>query len=129
MGIRLRARLCDLPKPMIPFSGKPLLAYQIELAKEHGFDQITIFACYRADLIQCYFGDGQRFGVPITYVIEEHPLGTAGAVLAGFQSLAENFLVLYGDTMVNVDLGRIWERHLEQGADATLLVHPNDHPL
>ncbi|HKQ36973.1 MAG TPA: HAD-IIIA family hydrolase, partial [Verrucomicrobiae bacterium] len=55
--------------------------------------------------------------------------GTAGAVLAGYDLLAETFLVLYGDTMVNVDLRRIWDAHLMAKADATLLLHPNDHPL
>src|SRR5947209_7500678 len=118
-----------MPKPMIPFAGKPLLEYQIELAREHGFANIIILAHYRAELIESHFGDGRRFGVEISYAVEQQPLGTAGAVLASFDKLAENFLVLCGDTMVNVDLGRIWERHLSGHADATLLVHPNDHPF
>ena len=70
-----------------------------------------------------------RFGVRISYLIETQPLGTAGAVLAGYDSLAENFLVLYGDTLVNVDLNRIWQKHTSSNADATLFLHPNDHPL
>lgn len=129
LGTRLKARLGDLPKPMIPISGKPLLEHQIELAKSHGFTQIIIFACYRPDLIERHFGDGSRWGVQIRYIIEARPLGTAGAVLAGFSELANRFLVLYGDTMVNVDLDRIWKAHIKKGADATLLLHPNDHPL
>jgi histidinol-phosphate phosphatase family protein len=129
MGTRLKARLGDLPKPMIPIAGKPLLEHHVELAKRHCFSEIIIFACYRPDLIEHHLGDGRRWGVSISYVIEKEPLGTAGAVLAGFDKLQENFLVLYGDAMVNVDLERIWQTHLQRKADATLLLHPNDHPL
>src|SRR5205823_536627 len=113
MGKRLKARLGDLPKPMISVAGRPLLEHQIELAKKFGFTEVTIFACYRADIIEQHFGNGHRWGVKIEYVIEKEPLGTAGAVLAGFEKLADNFLVMYGDTMVNVDLERIWKKHLE----------------
>jgi histidinol-phosphate phosphatase family protein len=129
MGTRLKARLADLPKPLIPIGGKPLLVHQIELARRHGFTDIVVFACYRPDLIQAELKDGSRWGVKVRYEIEKTPLGTAGAVLARLNALAERFLVFYGDTMVNVDLGRIWERHARSGADATLLLHPNDHPL
>jgi histidinol-phosphate phosphatase family protein len=129
MGTRLKARLGDLPKPMIPIAGKPLLEHQIELAQRHGFHDIIIFACYRADLIEQHFGDGSKWGMRIRIVVEREPLGTAGAVLAGFELLAEEFLVMYGDTMVNVDLERIRQAHLRSHAAATLLLHPNDHPL
>jgi histidinol-phosphate phosphatase family protein len=129
MGSRLRARLGDLPKPMIPVEGKPLLEHQVELAVSHGFHDILIFACYRVEAIQQHFGDGRRWGARIRIVVEREPLGTAGAVLAGFAMLADDFLVLYGDTMVNVDLDRLWRQHLRSQADATLLLHPNDHPL
>ena len=99
-GTRLRARLGDMPKPMIPFAGKPLLEYQIELAREHGFANIIILAHYRAELIESHFGDGRRFGVEISYAVEQQPLGTAGAVLASFDKLAENFLVLCGGNSI-----------------------------
>ncbi len=129
MGTRLKARLGDLPKPMIPIDGKPLLEHQVELARQYGFTKIIIFACYRADLIEAHFGDGRRWGVNISYMVEKEPLGTAGAVLASFDQLEETFGVMYGDTMVNVDLERLWQSHLASQADATLLLHPNDHPL
>jgi histidinol-phosphate phosphatase family protein len=128
-GTRLRDRLGDLPKPMIMIGGKPLLEHQIELARRYGFADFVFFVHYRADLIEQHFGDGARWGVKIRYVIEKEPLGTAGAVLAGLGQLAGRFLVLYGDTMVNVDLERIWQAHERGGATATLLLHPNDHPL
>jgi len=128
-GTRLKDRLGDLPKPMIPIAGKPLLEHQVELGKKYGFTDLIFFVHYRADLIEKHFGDGKNFGVQISYVLEREPLGTAGAVLAGFDELAERFLVMYGDTMVNVDLDRIWHAHEQHHADATLLLHPNDHPF
>jgi histidinol-phosphate phosphatase family protein len=128
-GTRLRERLGDLPKPMIPIAGKPLLEHQVELAKKFGFTDLIFFVHYRADLIEKHFGDGEKFGVQVRYVLEKEPLGTAGAVLAGFEDLAERFVVLYGDTMVNVDLERIWIAHERAHAAATLLLHPNDHPF
>ena len=128
-GTRLRARLGDLPKPMIPIAGKPLLEHQVELAKKFGFTDLIFFVHYRADLIKQHFGDGKKFGVRIRYVLETEPLGTAGAVFAGMEFLADRFVVMYGDTMVNVDLERIWNAHEKAGAAATLLLHPNDHPF
>lgn len=128
LGTRLRERLGDLPKPMIPIGGRPLLEHQVELCVRHGFRDLVIFACYRADLIAAHFGDGRRWGASISYAIETEPLGTAGAVLAGLDRLADEFVVLYGDTMVNVDLTRLAQAHTQARADATLLLHPNNHP-
>jgi histidinol-phosphate phosphatase family protein len=128
-GTRLKDRLGDLPKPLIPIGGKPLLQHQIELAKRHGFEDVIIFACYRPDMIEAMLGDGSQLGVRLRYEIEQEPLGTAGAVLAGFEKLADQFVVMYGDTMVNVDLRRIQEAHERSGAEATLLLHPNNHPF
>lgn len=129
MGTRLRARLGDLPKPMIPFAGRPLLEYHIELCRKHGFTDILIFSCYRADIIEAHFGDGSKFGVRIRHVVEREPLGTAGAVLDGFDLLADQFAVLYGDTMLNLDLTRLRKAHEQANAAASLVLHPNDHPL
>lgn len=128
-GTRLRERLGDLPKSMIPIGGKPLLEHQIDLARSFGFGRIVIFVGHLEEVIRKHFGDGAKWGVKISYQIEREPLGTAGAVLAGLNSLDENFVVIYGDVMVNVDLNRIWAKHLGSGADATLLLHPNDHPF
>src|ERR1044072_227496 len=128
-GTRLKDRLGDLRKPMIPSAAKPLLEHQIELARAHGFEDVLLFVFYRADLIQQHFGDGRRWGLRIRYIVEKEPLGTAGAVLAGFDALADRFAVMYGDTMVNVDLTRFWDAHESSRVDATLFLHPNNHPL
>jgi histidinol-phosphate phosphatase family protein len=103
-GTRLRDRLGDLPKSMISIGGKPLLEHQIDLARKYGFTDVVIFAGYRADAIQAHLGSGEKFGLKIHYVVEREPLGTAGAVLAGLDTLADQFVVIYGDVMANVDL-------------------------
>ena len=128
-GTRVQERLGDLPKPMIAIGGKPLLEHQLELARRHGFREILILAAHRAEAITAYFGDGHRWGIEVATRVETVPLGTAGAVLGAFPLLAERFVVMYGDTMLNVDLDRFAEAHRQSGADATLFLHPNDHPL
>ena len=79
-GTRLRSISEDLPKPMVPVLGKPILQYQIEGLRENGITDITIMTGYKAEAINGYFGDGSSFGVDISYVNEDHPMGTAGAL-------------------------------------------------
>ncbi|MDO8684060.1 MAG: HAD-IIIA family hydrolase [Armatimonadota bacterium] len=129
MGTRLRDRLNGLPKPLIPIGGRPLLAHQVELAKKHGFYNIVVFVGYKANAIIDCLGDGGEWGVRIRYEVEQVPLGTAGAVLSSLDRLDDEFVVMYGDTMVNVDLGRLCDFHKRECADATLLLHPNNHPM
>ncbi|RXM21871.1 D,D-heptose 1,7-bisphosphate phosphatase, partial [Citrobacter sp. AAK_AS5] len=81
------------------------------------------------DVIQRHFGDGSRWGVTLNYIVEREPLGTAGAVLDRLDILDDTFLTMYGDTMLNVDLTRLRHVHEAVQADATLLLHPNNHPL
>lgn len=128
-GTRLSARLGDLPKPMIPVGGRPLLEHQLDLCRRHGLTDVLLLVKHRAEVIRAHVGDGRRWGVHARYQLEEEPLGTAGAVLAAYAHLDEQFLVLYGDEMLEVDLGRFARAHTEVAADVSLLVHPNDHPL
>jgi len=127
-GTRLKERLGDLPKPMVNLAGKPLLEHQVILAKSCGFENIVMLVGYRADAIREYFGNGDNWGVSIQYVEEPVPRGTAGAVVDAMDVLAERFIVMYGDTMPNVDLDRFYKTHENHQADATLFLHPNDHP-
>ena len=126
-GTRLKDRLGDLPKPMVTIGGKPLLEHLILLAVRHGIGEVLILTGYGADFIKDYFGSGEPWGVRIRYRREERPLGTAGAVLDAFDDLDSTFLLMYGDTMMNVDLTRFAASHPAEAA-ASLFVHPNDHP-
>jgi histidinol-phosphate phosphatase family protein len=128
MGTRLRERCRDLPKPMVPVLDKPVLHHQIELCRKHGFTDIVLLVQHRFEKICDYFGDGADFGVSLSYSIEGEPRGTAGALRDALPMLADRFLLLYGDTFMDVDLRKLWKSHDDSGAVATLFLHPNDHP-
>lgn len=127
-GTRLASRSGDLPKPMVLIKGKPVLQHQIELCLKHGFTEIALLVHHRHEAISQFFGDGSHFDVHIRYVVEETPRGTAGALRDALHVLASQFLLLYGDTYLDIDLRRFFENHLVSGATATLFLHPNDHP-
>jgi histidinol-phosphate phosphatase family protein len=128
-GTRLRNITGDLPKALVDIAGKPLLHRQLELLAQHGFARVLLLVKYGADDIRASCGDGAAWGISIDYLEESCPLGTAGALLDALDKLDERFAVLYGDTVLNVDLGRMWAAHGSRAADMTLFVHPNDHPF
>ena len=128
-GTRLRSVIGDLPKALADVAGKPLLHRQLELLARDGFTRVLLLVKYGADDIRASCGDGAAWGISIDYLEEAQPLGTAGALLNALDRLDERFAVLYGDTVLNVDLGRMWAEHCRRAADVTLFVHPNDHPF
>ena len=127
-GTRLSSRSGDLPKPMVPIMGKPVLQHQIELCRKFGFINIALLVHHRHEAISKFFGDGSLYGVRIHYEVEETPRGTAGALRDALPTLADRFFVLYGDTFMDVDLRKMWNAHVSSGAVGTILLHPNDHP-
>lgn len=127
-GTRLQHLTQDVPKPMIPILSKPILEYQIKLLKENNILDIVLIVNHLGNTIKDYFKNGSDYGVNISYYEEEEPLGTVGGVKALADELNEDFLVLYGDVMVYMDLDRLITFHKEKASEATLVVHPNDHP-
>jgi len=127
-GTRLKGISGDLPKPMVPILAKPLLQHLIEQCVKHGITDIKLLVSYKKDIIQDYFGDGGEFGASIEYIIEDVPRGTAGALMDALPKLNEQFLVLYGDTFFDIDLGAFWVFHQDKLSDASIFLHPNDHP-
>lgn len=128
MGTRLRERSGDMPKPIVRVLGKPVLQHQIELCLKHGFKDIALLVQHQHEKISDYFGDGSGFGVNIKYAIEDEPRGTSGALRDALPILADRFLLLYGDTFMDVDLHKFWNAHNISGSVGTLFLHPNDHP-
>lgn len=126
-GRRLKQRTADLQKCMVEVGGKPLIEHQILLAANHKITDILILTGFDAESIERHFGDGARWGVTIRYHRESEPRGTAGAVIDAFNELDEVFFLMYGDTMVNVDLRRMAAAHVEYPS-GTVFLHPNDHP-
>ena len=127
-GTRLQSLSNNLPKSMTPILGKPLLQYQIELCANQGITDIQILVGYCSEAIKEYFTDGSFFGVKINYHQETELLGTAGALLDVLDSLNDDFIVIYGDTFLNIDLISLCSFHFSKKADVTLFLHPNSHP-
>ncbi|MDR9411572.1 MAG: sugar phosphate nucleotidyltransferase [Haloquadratum sp.] len=100
-GRRLWPLTAYRPKPMLPVAARPILAHVIETATAAGVDTITLVVGYKADRIREYVGDGTRFDVPVTYVDQEHQLGTAHAVAQAAGTVEDAFLVLNGDQIVD----------------------------
>lgn len=126
-GKGTRLGLSGIPKPMVQIAGKPILQHQIELAQRYGLCDILLSVGHLHEVIQTYFGDGQRFGVRISYMVEDVPMGTAGAVGQLKGLLSERFMVFYGDKMMDVYLPGMMAFDNQAQSIATLLVQPNDH--
>ena len=121
-GTRLGVLTKDTPKPLVPVNEKPILLYQIEGLKENGVG-------YLGEQIREYFGDGSRFSVRIDYVVEEQPLGTAGNFPLLRDYVEGDFVLLYGDLMLDIDWGRFLAFHQGKGALVSLFAHSNSHPF
>ena len=129
-GTRIASLARDIPKPMLPLCGKPVLERQIEVLRREGFLDIVLVVGHLGAVIQNHFGNGCAFGVRITYIEEKEPLGTAGALaLLGDVLKGDDFLLLNGDVLFDVDLKRFLAFHREKGGVATVLTHPSTHML
>lgn len=127
-GTRIRSINCEVPKPMVPILGKPVLEYQVRCLKENGITNIIIVVGYLKEVIKTYFSDGSKFGVNIQYLEENEPLGTAGALFFLKNLIDSDFLLCNGDVIFDVDIQRFYQYHKEKKGIATLFTHPNNHP-
>lgn len=130
-GTRLRSITNDeIPKPMAPVAGKPILQWQIEQLRAQGIRDIILIIGHLGHKIREYFQNGNAFGVSIRYIEETVPLGTAGALSMLPPLLADqDFFLIFGDVLFEIDLSRMIHFHQEKKAVATLFVHPNVHPF
>lgn len=140
-GTRIRPLTYELPKPMIPVIGKPVMEYLVEQLSRHGFTDIMVNVSHLPESIETYFGDGRRWGVNIGYSFEGfvedgkligEPLGSAGGVkrvqdFGGF--FDDTFLVVCGDAIIDLDLTRALRKHWQSGARASIVVKrvPREH--
>lgn len=127
-GTRISELFPDIPKPMIPVCGVPVLEREICSLKEQGFTDIILTVGYKANVIMDYFNDGAKLGVHIEYFVEKQPLGNAGALFQLKDKFTEDFLLLNADAMFNVDFNRFVNFHKEHKGLVTLFTHPNNHP-
>ena len=124
-GTRMKEYTKDLPKPMLPLNGKPMVEYTIRQLASHGITDIAMNLHYHAEKISNYFGDGEKFGVKITYMYEDAPSGTAGGVkkLSAFCQSAENIIIIYGDIITDLNYTKFISEHKNHQKIGTICVH------
>ncbi len=127
-GTRLRPLTLETPKPMVPVMNMPFLERTLRRLKAAGIDDVILPAGYLPDAITSYFGDGSKLGLNLRYVIEETPLGTAGALKNVQQYITGPFFVLNGDVLTSLDLRAMLAAHRRQGGVASLHLIRVDDP-
>lgn len=127
-GTRIASLNKDIPKPMFRLWGKPVLEYAVRELVAQGIREIILVVGHLGSIVREYFNDGSAFGAEISYITEENPLGTAGALYFLKDKLDEDFVLLNGDVIFSIDFSRMVDFHRKKGGMATLLVHPNSHP-
>lgn len=128
-GTRIAELFPNIPKPLIPVAGMPILEREIKSLCAQGFKDIILTVGYLADKIIAYFGDGSQFGAKIDYFVEESPLGNAGALFRLREKIGDKpFLLLNADAAFDVDFNRMVAFHKNHGGLVTLFTHPNSHP-
>ena len=127
-GTRIASLAHDIPKPMLPIAGKPVLEREIKCLKNQGYTDIIITVSHLSSVIMDYFGNGEKYGVNIRYFIETVPLGNAGALFQMKDELTEDFLLINADAIFDIDVNRFIDFHKKHGGLVSLFTHPNDHP-
>ena len=128
-GTRLRPQTSNLPKPMLPLVGRPMMEHIVSLLRRHGITDIVVTVAFLPNVIRNYFGDGSELGVNMVYATEETPLGTAGSVRNAREQLTERFLVISGDVLTDIDLTSVVSFHEKNQAMATIALCSVENPL
>ncbi len=110
-GSRLKPFTIAIPKPLVPIGDMPVLEILIRQLKAQGFDRITLSVGYLSTLIEAFCGDGARWGIPLDYVRETEPLGTAGFLSLVDDLTDDRLLVVNGDTLTDLDMASVWREH------------------
>jgi len=118
-GTRLRPYTIALPKPLVPIGEKPILEIIITQLISSGFEHITITINHLADIIKAFFGDGSKWGIKIDYSLEQKPLSTMGP-LSLLTDLPENFLIMNGDILSNIDFEKLYDFHISKESIFTI---------
>ncbi|MCA9321703.1 MAG: NTP transferase domain-containing protein [Planctomycetes bacterium] len=124
-GTRLRPLTESLPKPLLPVGGVPILERILRHLVGSGISRVTMALGYRAQQIEAYFGDGSQFGARVDYVLEDKPLGTAGAIGLVRVAPDESVLVMNGDLLCELDLREMSRAHLLAEAALTVAARPD----
>lgn len=114
LGVRLRPLTADTPKPMLTVGDRPLLDTVLGQVRDAGFSRVFVAVNYRAEIIEGHLGDGSQLGLDITYLREDEPLGTAGALRLAAPELDRPFAVMNADLLTNVKLAALMRFHREE---------------
>lgn len=120
LGTRLRPVTRSVPKPMVPVLNRPVMEHIVRLLERHGFDEVIANIHWYPEVIKNHFGDGSGFGIDLTYSFEEELMGTAGGVNFASHFFDDDFLVISGDAMTDIDLSAMREFHRSHDGIATL---------
>lgn len=121
LGTRLRPLTDQVPKPMLPLGGRPLMEWTLDQLRASGVRRVSVTTHYKGEAISSHFGDGRRYGVEISYLNEDQPLGTAGA-LGMMDPPREPVLVINGDILTQLNYRSMYDFHRDQNADMTVAV-------
>ena len=125
-GSRLYPFSATLPKPLMPLGDAPVLELLLRRLHDAGFTEVILAVNHLRHLIEAFFGDGMRFGVRITYSLEDQPLGTAGPIGSVLDNLGDDFLLANGDLLTTLDIGAMVQSHQARKADATIGVYERE---
>ena len=127
-GTRLKPYTLSLPKPLVPVGGIPIIEIIIRQLVQHGFTHITITVNHMADMIKEFCGDGSKWGILIDYSLELKPLSTMGP-LKLINDLPDNFLVMNGDVLTDLDFGSFFDYHVRNQNIFTISSYQRDHKV
>jgi len=122
MGTRLKPLTDDLPKPMVPMMGKPLLERNMLKFKECGVEEIILSTCYKSQKIEEYFGNGSNLGLKIHYACEDTPLGTGGAIKNAEEFFNDTFIIYYADILSDISIRDMMKFHKAKRASVTIAI-------
>lgn len=128
-GTRLRPLTNNMPKPMVPVVNKPMLEHLFSLLKNHNITDYIMLLYYQPDIIKRHFGDGSKFGVNLRYITPDRDYGTAGAVKLSEEYIKDDFLVISGDVLTNINLSDFYNFHTERNSIATISLYSHENPL
>lgn len=129
LGTRLRPLTNDIPKPMLKVGDKPILETIVLNFKKYGFYKFIFSVSYKSHIIEEYFGDGSRFGIEIEYIHEEKRMGTAGSLFFMKEKLNEDFFVMNGDLLTDINFDDMYNYHIRNDTSCTLGVRKHSYKV
>jgi len=127
-GTRLKPYTISLPKPLVPIGEMPILEIIIRKLAQSGFERVTITVNHMADIIRAFCGDGSKWGINIDYSLEDKPLSTMGP-LKLIHDLPDNFLIMNGDVLTDLDFSAFYEHHVSEGNIFTVSAYTREQKV